>query len=93
VRVGDMLFAVLKVIAYEEDLATELLSTRDELQQLIKLHRENKLETRPTPLTKGWRYELAGKKLVSLLEGNDLTVSIGNIDSSPIEMKFGSNSR
>ncbi len=39
-----MLFAVLKVIAYEEDLATELLSTRDDLQQLIKLHRENKLK-------------------------------------------------
>ena len=94
VLVGDMLFAILKVIAYEEDLATELLSTRDDLQQLIKLHRENKLsKEKSTPLIKGWRYELAGKKLISMLEGNDLTVSIGSMDSAPIEMKFGANTR
>lgn len=91
VLVGDMLFAVLKVIAYEEDLATELLSTRDDLQQLIKLHRENKLKERATPLIKGWRYELAGKKLISMLEGNDLKVSIGAADRSPIELKFERN--
>lgn len=94
VLVGDMLFAVLKVIAYEEDLATELLSTRDELQQLIKLHRENKLGgEKATPLTKGWRYELAGKRLIGLLEGNDLTISVGSTDKSPIEMKFNANTK
>jgi ribonuclease D len=89
VLIGDMLFAVLKVIAYEEDLATELLSTRDDLQQLIKMHRENRLEEKSTALTKGWRYELAGKKLISMLEGNDLKVSIGNTDKAPIDLEFG----
>ncbi len=33
------------------------------------------------------------KKLVSLLEGNDLTVSIGSMDSAPIELKFGAESK
>lgn len=93
VLVGDMMFAILKVIAYEEDLATELLSTRDELQQLIKIHREQKLGEKHTPLTQGWRYELAGKRLIDLLDGGNVEVSIGQADSSPIEMQFSSSSK
>jgi len=93
VLIGDMLFAILKVIAYEEDLATELLSTRDELQQLIKLHRENKLAEKGTALVKGWRYELAGKKLVSMLEGNQLNISIVNVDNVPIDLTFADDTK
>lgn len=89
VLIGDMLFAILKVIAYEEDLATELLATRDELQSLIKLHREKKLATKNVPLLNGWRFDLAGHRLVKMLEGGDLTVSIGSAETAPILLTFG----
>src|SRR5262249_52321931 len=44
VLMADILFAVLKIIAYEVDLATELLSTRDEVQAVVRAHKEGRLQ-------------------------------------------------
>jgi len=78
----------MKVIAYEEDLATELISTRDDLQALVKAHREKKLDQKHIPLLQGWRYELAGKKMLALLEGSDLIISINGSEDAPVDLRF-----
>lgn len=88
VLVGDLLFAVMKVIAYEENLATELIATRDELQSLVRAHREGGLEKSSLPLLHGWRRELAGGKMLDLLSGHDLIVSINGREEAPIDLKF-----
>ncbi|HEY9785129.1 MAG TPA: ribonuclease D [Candidatus Obscuribacterales bacterium] len=88
VLIGDLLFAVMKVIAYEENLATELISTRDDLQTLVKAHREKKLDQKQIPLLQGWRYELAGEKMLALLEGSDLIISINGSEDAPVDLRF-----
>lgn len=88
VLIGDLLFAVMKVIAYEENLATELISTRDDLQSLVRAHRENRLEKMKLPLLEGWRMELAGMKMLDLLNGYDLVVSINGSEETPIDLRY-----
>jgi ribonuclease D len=89
VLLADYLFAVLKVITYESDIATELVCTRDDLQTLVRLHRENALHKPQTlPLLNGWRYEMAGSKLTTLLDGAPLTVSIDNQADPPLKLEL-----
>ena len=89
VLLADYLFAVLKVITYESDIATELVCTRDDLQTLVRLHRENAIHKPQTlPLLNGWRYEMAGSKLTTLLDGAPLTVSIDNQADPPLRLEL-----
>lgn len=87
VLVGDLLFAVLKVIAYDYELAPELVATRDELQFLVRAHREKRVgkhvppdafEQRDPPeisLLEGWRNNVAGHILLKLLDGASVSVA------------------
>ncbi len=70
VLAGDFLYIVLKYLANEIGLAPEHICTRDELQLVVRLHKEGKL-TKATDLkiNQGWRYDVVGKKLVEILSG------------------------
>jgi len=74
VLIADMLFAFLKVFAYEADLATELVGTRDDVQAMVRIFRENKRETSTLPLLHGWRFDLAGARLWSAIDGKPFTI-------------------
>jgi ribonuclease D len=89
VLLADMLFACLKVMTYEIDLATELVATRDELQTLIKVVREGKSESNGLPLLQGWRKEIAGGKLLQMLDGAPLMVTCSTQSDPPIIMEIG----
>jgi ribonuclease D len=67
---GDMLFAVLKIITFDQELAPELVATRNDLQQLIRKHKEKKLDQADLPIMHGWRWEIIGSTLVKLLDGS-----------------------
>ncbi len=86
VLVGDLLFAVLKVIAYDYELAPELVATRDELQFLVRSHRERKIGKNALPppedrrpleisLLEGWRNDVAGHILLKLLDGASVSIA------------------
>jgi ribonuclease D len=85
VLLADYLFAILKVIAYNSDIATELVCTRDDLQALVRAHREGALAKSPLPLLQGWRKDMAGDKLIKLLDGTPFTVTIDNNADPPIQ--------
>lgn len=70
----DLMYAMLRIISEKSGVATQLIATRDELYNFM-LGREDVL------LNQGWRYELAGKKLQSLLSGSvGLTVKEGHVE-------------
>jgi len=85
VLLADYLFAILKVIAYNADIATELVCTRDDLQALVRAHREKSLNKSPLPLLQGWRRDMAGDNLIKLLDGEALTVTVDNSADPPIQ--------
>lgn len=58
-----LLSALLEARAGESDVAAPLIATHGDLSKLVHGHRDG------LPLLSGWRYELAGKDLVDLLEG------------------------
>jgi ribonuclease D len=89
--VGDMLYAVLKVIAYQADIATELLATRDDVQYLVRLVKEEKLEKTDFPLLKGWRSEMAGRTLCDLIQQNNLRLHFDLDADPPIKLEFDTN--
>lgn len=78
--VVDILFAALKVVCYNLDLAPELVATRADLEFLVRSYREGKLESRHIPVLQGWRYEIAGKLLMDLLKGATLEVKLVQSD-------------
>jgi ribonuclease D len=86
--VGDMLYTVLKVIAYECDLATELLGTRDDVQNLIRLTKENNLDQNNCGLLSGWRYEMAGKILCDLIKQGALQIKFDLDHDPPFKLHF-----
>lgn len=59
--------ALLRTMAERHDIAPTVLATSGELQQLI-LHRTAP-KSDEIPLLHGWRYEVAGRHLVALLQG------------------------
>lgn len=87
VLLADMLFVVLKVLCYDMDLAPELVATRNDLQTLVKLHRDKKLKEAKLPLLHGWRQDLAGSTLLSLLDGSKLEMQL-SLAEPPISMKI-----
>lgn len=84
VLVADMLFAILKVISYEVDLATELIATRDELQAMVRIYKEGKIENCTLPIMQGWRRNIAGQRLLDALSGAPLTVTVNAEQDPPI---------
>ena len=91
VLLADILFAGLKLITYDIDLATELLATRDDLQALVRLHREKKIENAKLPLLQGWRKEIAGDKLTQLLDGGAMELRFDTSGDPPVLMHIDEN--
>lgn len=87
IMICDVLFTVLKLLAYDLDIAAELVATRSIIEGLVRRHAENRMEGSTLPLLNGWRWEFAGQHLVEVLKGSVLTLQIvpGN---EPIMMKL-----
>ena len=60
--------ALLRTRAAAEDLAYELLATRNELQLLVSGHRGGEVPGDVRAL-QGWRREVVGEELLRLLDG------------------------
>jgi ribonuclease D len=69
----ELLQAVLKARALEEEIASGLLASAADLQALVDA-KQNR-EQLDLPILQGWRRQLAGGTLLAVLEG-DLSVSI-----------------
>jgi ribonuclease D len=84
---ADMLYAILKVLCYDSNLAPELVATRDEVQALVKAHREGAIDSSHLPIVHGWRCQLAGQSLISILDGSSVAVRLSG-GSSPVKLAF-----
>ena len=60
----DFLQLCLRLISQNENISVNLLASKSDLTDLVK-NRENA----STKLLQGWRYEVAGKKLIDALQG------------------------
>lgn len=70
----DLMYAVLRLVSEHSGVATQLIATRDDLLDFMHKPAES-------PLSRGWRYELAGSTLEKLLAGEvGLTVRDGKIE-------------
>ncbi len=67
--------ALLRTRAATAGLAYELLATRNELQLLVSGHREH-TESGDVRVLQGWRREVVGNELLSLLAG-EITLRVG----------------
>ena len=90
---GDVLYALLKVIAYQCDIATELLATRDDVQYLVRLFKEDKLDNSSFTLLQGWRYEMAGKMLCDLIKHDKLRLHFDFQSDPPVKLEFDKNAK
>lgn len=89
VLIADVLYTVLKVRSQEIDIAPELIATRDELQRFVRQDKgQGDKNEEPSLLLSGWRHELAGKELHSILSGAPLTVTINNQSTTPINISY-----
>jgi ribonuclease D len=86
VLIADMLFAVLKVFAYDADLATELVGTRDDVQALVRVFREEGREKSQLPLLHGWRWIMAGQHLWSILHARPFTITCDDKFDPPVRI-------
>jgi ribonuclease D len=59
----DILTALVRIRAEENSLNPTILATRKDLEELLLDGQEN------SPLLHGWRYAMAGKELIGLIEG------------------------
>lgn len=64
----ELLQALIRIIGDEESIASNLLATSAELNQIV-INRHN-IKEEDYPLFQGWRKELAGDKVMALLNGN-----------------------
>ena len=68
------MYAVLRLASEGSGVATQLIATRDDLLDFVQNRDES-------PLSRGWRWELAGSTLDKLLSGEvGLTVREGRIE-------------
>lgn len=72
--VCDLMYAMLRVISEKSGVAPQLIATKDDLLDFISNREKSRL-------SRGWRWELAGKSLAALLSGEvGLTVVNGHIE-------------
>lgn len=72
--VVDLMYALVRVVAEENGLATQLIATRDDLADFAS-------GAPGCPLRESWRMELAGSRLERLLAGEvGLTVKDGRVE-------------
>lgn len=76
VLIGDILFAVQKIICYDLDLAPELVASRNDLQNLIRIHRDGKVDYSKVSLLEGWRRQIVGQALIDLLDGAQVEMQV-----------------
>lgn len=86
--VGDMLYTILKIIAYQADIATELIATRDDVQELVRLAKENKVRESKAPLLIGWRNEMAGQLLCRLTKKETVHMHLDLEADPPVKFDF-----
>ena len=91
--VGDILYALLKVISYQSNIATELLATRDDVQYLVRLVKENRLDNADFSLLKGWRHEMAGRMLCDLITNDRLQLQFDLESDPPVKLEFEKNAK
>ena len=81
---SDFIYLLLKIFADELNLATEHLATRDEIQSLVRCKNSDlQNEQDHIRLTKGWRRQVAGQKIIDIIEGATVKLSISNHSSKP----------
>lgn len=69
----DLMNALLRLVSEKSGVAAQLIASRDDLYDL--------LVGKQTPITTGWRYELAGRQLQGLLSGElGLTVKDSRVE-------------
>lgn len=83
---ADVLFALMKVMIYDLELAPELVATRANMETLVRLHAESALENSKLPLLHGWRWQLVGRKLVEILDGSSCTLKL-TATEPPIDLQ------
>lgn len=70
----DLMYAVLRLVSERSGVATQLIATRDDLLDFLQ-------DRESSPLSRDWRWELAGRTLARLLSGEvGLTVKEGRIE-------------
>ena len=70
----DLMYAVLRLVSEKSGVATQLIATRDDLLDFLQ-------NRKSSPLSRDWRWELAGRTLDRLLSGEvGLTVKAGRIE-------------
>lgn len=77
--------ALLRTEAERQDIAATVLATTDDIQQVVM--RRGDLTESFCPLLRGWRREVAGQKVIDLLQGR-LTVTV----SADGSLRFEKNS-
>ncbi len=73
---GDTLYAILKIEAYGLQVAPELLATRNEVQKLITYFKRDCHGEKDLSILKGWRHQLVGQKILSVLEGRNVQIKL-----------------
>lgn len=86
VLISDFLFTILKVLTFDEDIAAELVTTRSALEALVRNHFEGNLVEEKFPLLVGWRRQLVGEKLISILRGAECKMQLKS-RSHPISLE------
>jgi ribonuclease D len=66
---GDCLMGLCRAIAGENDIALATLATRKDIDNLIQNQKSSRL-------TQGWRFEMAGEKLLEFIHGQS-AISVG----------------
>lgn len=70
----DLMYALLRLVSERSGVAAQLIATRDDLYEFM-------LRPQSSPLSQGWRYDLAGRQLSRLLAGETgITVRDGHLE-------------
>ncbi len=79
-EVVDLMNALLHIRAKESRIAASLLGAHDDLEALASGYLKN------SPLLQGWRYDILGRELVELFQGNiGLKITDGHVEVVTLE--------
>mgnify|MGYP000908074997 FL=1 len=72
--VVELMYALIRIVSEKEGIASPLIANKDDLTDLL-------LDKKDARLKEGWRYQLVGKQLIGLLNGEvGLTVKNGRVE-------------